>query len=137
MALATSVICATALPAAAGQRDPSPYERDLAVLINQYRTRNALPELADDNTLRAIAREHSAAMAKDRRLSHHGMPARVRKSGWGMCVENVGWNYPSAADQFEGWRGSQGHKQNLLDRRVQRIGIGVVDGYVTQIACGK
>ena len=107
------------------------------MLINQYRTSNALPELADDDTLRAIAREHSAAMAMDRRLSHDGMPARVRKSGWGMCVENVGWNYPSAVDQFEGWRSSPGHRKNLLDRRVQRIGIGVIDGYVTQIACGK
>ena len=114
----------------------SAYESDLAAVINQYRGRHQLPALALDPTLTTLAREHSATMAREARLSHEGMPSRVRRSGFGMCVENVGWNYASPREQFDGWRASPGHNQNLLDRRVARMGIGVVDGYVTQIACG-
>ena len=54
-----------------------------------------------------------------------------------MCVENVGWNYPSPDDQFDGWRSSPGHDHNMLDPRVDRMGVGVVAGYVTMMACGK
>jgi uncharacterized protein YkwD len=93
--------------------------------------------LAVDATVAGLAREHSAAMASAGRLSHDDFPARVRRSGFATCVENVGWNYPSADDQFSGWRSSAAHDQNMLDPRVERIGIAVVDGYVTMIACGR
>ena len=52
-----------------------------------------------------------------------------------MCVENVGFNYRSPESQFEGWRGSAGHDRNMLDKRVDRMGIGVAADYVTLIAC--
>lgn len=117
--------------------DESSYVKELAVLINQYRERSQLKALGIDSKLSVLAREHSAAMAKANRLNHDGMPSRVQKSGWAMCVENVGWNYPTAQAQFNGWRESKGHDSNLLDPRVEKMGIGVVSGYVTQIACGK
>ncbi len=122
---------------AARANDVVKYEKRLEDLINQYRVRNDLSVLATDSTLATLAREHSAAMAKKSRLSHDGMPSRVTRSRFAMCVENVGWNYPTPEGQFDGWRTSPGHNQNLLDRRVERMGIAIVDGYVTQIACGK
>ena len=54
-----------------------------------------------------------------------------------MCVENIGWNYRSPEAQFDGWRASPGHDRNMLDRRVDHMGIGIADDYVTLIACGK
>jgi uncharacterized protein YkwD len=75
-------------------------------------------------------------MARDRQLHHDGFPSRVKRSGRPMCVENVGWNYPTPQAQLDAWRASPGHDRNLLDRRVDRVGIGAADGYVTLIGCG-
>jgi uncharacterized protein YkwD len=80
-------------------------------------------------------REHSVAMSKAGRLSHNEFPSRVRRSGYRMCVENVGWNYRTSDAQLDGWQRSPGHDRNLLDARGTRMGIGVASDYVTFIAC--
>lgn len=138
-AIAATLALATALAlwpaAAAPTRADDVYAQRLAELVNQYRVRKGLRALAVEAGLAALAREHSAAMAAARRLSHDEFPSRVRRSGRAMCVENVGWNYPSADAQFEAWRASAGHDGNMLDPRVDRIGIGVASNYVTLIAC--
>lgn len=112
------------------------YPLRLAELVNQYRGRHGLPALEFDPTIAGLARAHSAAMAKAGTLSHNDFPARARRAGLPMCVENVGWNYGSPKGQFDGWRASPGHDRNMLDKRVTRVGIGVVADYVTLIACG-
>jgi uncharacterized protein YkwD len=129
------MIAATAVSVAAdGDVD---YARQLAVRVNEYRTREHVAPLAVDATISELAREHSATMAKAGRMSHDDFPSRVRRSGFAMCVENIGWNYRSAEEQFNGWRSSPGHEHNMLDRRVERMGVAVVAGYVTMIACGR
>lgn len=129
-----ALIVVAAVAAADGDVD---YARRLAVRVNEYRTSEHLAALAVDATIAELAREHSAAMAKAGRLSHDDFSSRVRRSGFAICVENVAWNYRSADDQFNGWRSSPGHDHNMLDRRVERIGVAVVSGYVTMIACGR
>ena len=122
-------------PAVASAAEPA-YAGRLGELVNAYRTEQGLPPLRVDTTLNALAQEHSAAMAKAGKMSHDEFPSRVRRSGRAMCVENVGWNYPTAQRQFEAWRKSSGHNRNMLDRRVDRMGVGVAGDYVTLIACG-
>ena len=122
-------------PAVASAAEPD-YAGRLGELVNAYRTDQGLPPLRVDTTLNGLAQEHSAAMAKAGKMSHDEFPSRVRRSGRAMCVENVGWNYPTAQRQFEAWRKSSGHNRNMLDRRVDRIGVGIAGEYVTLIACG-
>ena len=112
------------------------YPQRLAALVNQYRVSHGLRALIVDTTVAGLAVEHSAAMAKAGQLNHDEFPSRVRRSGFAMCVENVGWNYRSPEGQFDGWRASPGHNRNMLDPRVDRMGIGTVADYVTMIACG-
>jgi len=128
-------ICATAVSAAA--YDDAEYPQLLGALVNEYRASHGLPALIVDTTVAGLAREHSAAMAKAGQLNHDDFPSRVRRSGLAMCVENVGWNYRSPEGQFDGWRASPGHNRNMLDPKVDRMGIGAVADYVTMIACGK
>ena len=128
-------ICAVSVSAAANE--DADYPQRLASLVNQYRVSHGLPALIVDTTVAGLAREHSAAMAKAGQLNHDGFPSRVRRSGLAMCVENVGWNYRSPEGQFDSWRASPGHNGNMLDPRVDRMGIGTVADYVTMIACGK
>ena len=128
-------ICAVAFAALATDR--ADYPQRVAALVNQYRTSHGLPALMVDGAVADLAREHSAAMAKKGQLNHDEFPSRVRRSGFAMCVENIGWNYRSPEAQFDGWRASPGHDRNMLDRRVDHMGIGIADDYVTLIACGK
>jgi uncharacterized protein YkwD len=128
-------ICAVVVSATASNSAEHPQR--LAALVNQYRVSQGLPALKIDTTIAGLAREHSATMAKAGQLNHDDFPSRVRRSGLAMCVENVGWNYRSPEGQFDGWRASPGHNRNMLDRRVDRVGIGIVADYVTLIACGK
>lgn len=128
-------ICAGA--ASAGAEKDADYPRSLAALVNQYRVSHGLRALTFDTTVAGLAGEHSAAMAKEGQLNHDEFPSRVRRSGLAMCVENVGWNYRSPEGQFDAWRASPGHDRNMLDPRVERMGIGIVADYVTMIACGK
>jgi uncharacterized protein YkwD len=128
-------ICAVAVSAAANE--DAAYPQRLAALVNQYRVSHGVPALIVDTTVAGLASEHSAAMAKAGQLNHDDFPSRVRRSGLAMCVENVGWNYRSPEGQFDAWRASPGHNGNMLDPRVERMGIGTFAEYVTMIACGK
>ena len=128
-------LCAVA--AAVGAASDADYSQRLATLVNEYRASHQLPALAVDARIANLAHEHSAAMAKSRKMGHAGFPERVKRSGLAMCVENVGWNYATPEQQFEAWRTSPGHDRNMLDPRVERIGTGVDAAYVTMIACGK
>ncbi len=122
---------------AAGKDGDAQFQQQLAQLINEYRASKALPALTLDARLADLAREHSAAMASSKRLSHDAFAARVNRSGYGMCVENVGWNYGSPKGFFDAWRASPGHDHNLLDPRVDHVGIGASSDYVAMVACGK
>jgi len=122
--------------AGAANADSDDYASRLATLVNRHRVDNGLPALTRDATLARLALEHSAAMARADRLSHDGFQMRGRRSGYPLCVENVGWNYRSPAAQLDGWRASAGHDRNMLDPRVNKIGIGESEGYVTLLACG-
>jgi uncharacterized protein YkwD len=113
------------------------YATRLTALVNEYRVGHGRAALAVDKTIAGLAREHSIAMAKSGKLNHDDFPSRVQRSGRAMCLENIGWNYRSPNDQFDAWRASPGHNRNMLDPRVDRIGIGDASGYVTMIVCGK
>ena len=134
MLLAFSICVFTVTAAANNDVDNS---QRLAALVNQYRASQGLPALVVDTTIVGLAREHSAAMAEAGQLNHDDFPTRVRRSGLAICIENVGWNYRSPESQFDSWRVSPGHDRNMLDPRLERIGIGTVAAYVTMIACGK
>src|SRR4051794_13487968 len=129
------IAAALALAATVALAGEAPYSARLVELVNAHRTEHSLSALTVDRTLATLAQEHSAAMAKAQKMSHEDFASRVRRSGLAMCVENVGWNYPTAQAQFEAWRQSSGHNRNMLDRRVQRIGIAEAEGYTTMIAC--
>ena len=111
------------------------YADRLGTLINEYRNRHGVAQLVAEDPLASLARQHSADMAKAGRMSHDGYETRFRDSGHTMCVENVGWNYPTPAKQMAAWQDSPGHERNMSDTRVTHMGVGVAANYVTFIAC--
>jgi len=74
-------------------------------------------------------------MAEKNELSHSGFDTRFAASGRMLCLENVGWNYPTPEDQVAAWQRSMGHDRNMLYPTISRAGVARVDGYVTFFAC--
>jgi uncharacterized protein YkwD len=111
------------------------YARTLLEQINNYRIYNGLPPLRFDARLAHLARNHSFAMFRQKRMSHSGFDERFRRSGSRMCVENVGWNYSTPLKQFDGWRHSRGHDENMLKEGVHYAGVAEIGRYVTFFAC--
>ena len=113
------------------------YETQLLELISAYRISNVRSPLSFDALLNSLAAEHSEYMHANNSMNHDGFYDRAARSGFSYCVENVGWNYPSAESQFEGWRNSSGHNQNMLNTQIDYAGISKVGSFVTFFACGN
>jgi uncharacterized protein YkwD len=138
-AAALLALACACTPAWADAADParleSGFARHLAQVINGYRQLQGLPGLEIAGELETLADEHSTAMATQRRLSHDGFHSRLGRTTSRLCVENVGWNYPTAETLLDGWRHSPEHLRNLLDPKVRRMGLAARARYVTFFAC--
>jgi uncharacterized protein YkwD len=117
-------------------------EQRLLELTNQERQRAGAPPLQLDATLTEVAREHSAKMAAQGKLSHH-FPDEAslmkRLSIPPLHLNNAGENvaFDVDADQaHDGLMHSPHHRENLLNPNFNVVGFGVVRAgdqlYVTQ-----
>ncbi len=106
-------------------------EAELVRLLNADRKQAGLSPLSLDERLTKIARAHSEEMAKKRTVFHHspttGTPedrvrrARIKNS---MLAENLA----QASTEEEAERSlldSPGHRRNILDPALTKVGIGV------------
>jgi uncharacterized protein YkwD len=112
--------------------DPADAEQELLALINHDRLAAGLPELVWDNRLGAIARAHSRDMQANNFIAHISpttgdASARVKKAGlpYKLVVENVG-SEAGVQQVHRGLMSSPGHRANIVNRYVTRVGIGVV-----------
>ncbi|MGB6482067.1 MAG: CAP domain-containing protein [Candidatus Acidiferrales bacterium] len=106
--------------------------RVLFDLANQERSSRGVPALKWDASLAEAARGHALRMAQRNTLSHQfpgepDVPAREKQAGARMsaAAENIAVG-PSAAAIHTGWMNSPPHRHNLLDPRLNSIGIAVV-----------
>jgi len=121
--------------ALAQEEAASLYARTLLEQINRYRQDNGLGSLRFDANLIWLAKHHSFEMFRQKMMSHRNFDQRFDRSGSRMCVENVGWNYSTPLKQFDAWRQSSGHDQNMLKPEITKAGIAEVGNYVTFFAC--
>ena len=132
---------ASALPAQSASSTGSAAEageafvQRLFELVNDYRREQGLRPLKPAAELSALADEHSEAMATQRVLTHEGFRNRYGRSGSKVCVENLGWNHRTAQALLDGWRQSPSHHRNLLNPKLERVGIATHQRYVTFFAC--
>ena len=99
-----------------------------ASMISGYRRNNGLGVVSVDPALMRLAAEQALAMASRDKLGHDvagDFGRRVSGSGYDAksAYENVGAGYHTLAEAFSGWRGSPGHRANMLRRDVTQIGI--------------
>ena len=111
------------------------YETTLFNQINTYRKYVDLPPLRINTHLTRLARRHSFSMFRQKRLSHANFKTRFLQSGSRSCVENVGHNHSAPLKQFDAWRTSQGHDENMLNPEIRSVGLAKVGSFVTFFAC--
>lgn len=149
---AVAAVVALALPQAAAACEgehADPHEVALKAirsatlcLINEERTDRGRPPLGSRDQLKEAASRHSRAMDEKNFFSHDSpggadLVDRVRRTGyldgarsWALG-ENIAWGSGSLATPASivgAWMDSSGHRDNILDRDFEHIGIGVARG---------
>ncbi|MEM5476741.1 CAP domain-containing protein [Pacificibacter sp. AS14] len=115
-------------------------EGEILSAVNAERARNGLQPLVYNGLLTRAARAHVDDMMRTGIFSHTGSDGgtaadRTRRVGYNYCIvgENLSIGYPSVHAAVQGWMTSKGHRDNILNRRFDEIGIGIGEGarYVT------
>lgn len=122
-------------------------EIQLANLINEERIKNGLAPLKLDLKLSEIARLKSKDMAEKGYFSHtsptYGSPFEMM-SKFGISYKYAGENLASTwsvTRAHQGFMNSPGHRNNILNPKFTKMGIGIVDGgsgiIVTEMFIGE
>lgn len=130
-----ALVCVGSLQANAqrgGVRGEGGAAEQLFALANQSRAREGAPPLAWDAALAAAARKHCERMVAEGPISHRygGEPelserASLDGAHFSLIEENIAVG-SYAAEIHEGWMNSPGHRRNLLNPEVDRVGISVI-----------
>lgn len=120
-------------------------ERVVLCLLNRKRARHDVSKLRPQRKLRQAARKHSRYMVRKRCFAHvcageGDLFDRLKGAGYLSGLDGLrGWSYGENIGWGEGrlgspraivrsWMRSEGHRRNILDRKFEHIGIGLVWG---------
>ena len=115
----------------------SAQEREVLDLTNAARRDQGCSPLTPDDSLVEASGAHASDMVRRHYLDHTNpdgkdpgdrmKAAGFNGSGWG---ENIAAGYTSAERVFAAWMNSEGHRDNILNCKFTRIGIGYDPGQV-------
>jgi len=137
---ACTVFClAIVLAAEANARVQTPQQeawaQQIVALANQSRAEAGLSPLRWDAALAGAAYDHALRMAAEGQIAHRygGEPdlaTRAASAGahFSMIEENVALGN-SPAQIHDSWMHSQGHHDNLMNPRIDRIGVALVPAH--------
>jgi uncharacterized protein YkwD len=121
-------------------------EKQLFDLLNAARAKEKLPALVPNPVLFKLARDHSANMAKQKKMAHEldGKKVKDRAKAasydYRYIGENVAWSedQPEMKEIHEGWMKSKGHRENILKEPYREVGLGIAKSskgeyYFTQV----
>jgi uncharacterized protein YkwD len=118
-------------PAPGRYRTPGEAESALVKMVNQARTRQSLSPLIVDEQLSKLAREHSLELLGSRHAVHRTsttgtLQDRLRRQQipFARALENVSLS-SSPELAHERFMQSPGHRINVVDPHVTRLGIGI------------
>lgn len=115
------------------------FEQQVVELVNQERAKVGLPPLKRSSTLDAAARYHARDMAEDAYFKHDtydmsggalvlacGWVDRVSAyyPSWSWLGENIAAGFNTPESVMQGWMGSPGHKENILNPGYRELGVG-------------
>jgi uncharacterized protein YkwD len=105
-----------------------------ASLLNGIRTDNGVLELTENDLLTLAASLHAADMEANNYLSHTGLDGSTSGDralavgyNYSFIAENIARGFETEEGVMDGWMGSPGHAENILDPRAEDFGLGRVD----------
>jgi hypothetical protein len=134
--------CCFILVQAHAQQDTASRARHIAELTNRDREAHGLDKLQWNDSLAAAARAHAERMAEETDLSHEyagegNVGQRAAQAGvhFRAIAENIATGFSDEQVEQE-WMHSPPHRANILDPKLNAIGVGVVERggtlYVTE-----
>lgn len=101
-------------------------EDQVLALINEIRQEKKLTKLQKDNSLAKLAETRAKELNK--KFAHtrpNGTEWHTVLDGVSFSIagENLAMGYLSAEEVVDAWMNSEGHRENILDSRFDRIGI--------------
>ena len=144
---ACHVSCAAAAPLPAAGTPLMPVlpdlpQTELAIveMTNAFRKEQRLGALKPNAALTAAARAFADYLGRTGKFAHEAdgrePHQRAEAQGYRYCLvaENLAFNLDSrgfetsklAFDVVEGWKGSPGHRRNMLEKNATEIGVGVM-----------
>ena len=121
--LALTLVGSTALVGAPPADATTTRAARMVEKINTARANHGLPPLRTSPDLMAAARTHSGAMSGQGLLFHTASFSSL--CCWNAIAENVGMGY-SVRDLHRAFMHSAPHRANILDRRMEQVGVGFV-----------
>ena len=119
---------AESTPPAPPAADPA--EAEVLTMVNNERSAAGCPAIAWDVTLAPVARLHSADMAARDYMDHTNPDGltpfdRAAAAGTTASAENIAAGQQTAAAVMASWMASPGHRANILNCGLTRLGVGV------------
>jgi uncharacterized protein YkwD len=119
----------------AALRDRERVRAEVATRIDDERRRTGRQPLTADSRLDAAAQRHADDMLARSYFAHRDpdgktIRERAREAGfdWSAIGENIAEGQQSVKEVVESWMRSAGHRENILDRRYTRTGVGLALG---------
>jgi uncharacterized protein YkwD len=109
-------------------------EQDILKLVNQAREESGAEPLAYNEKLALSALDKAQHMKENEYFDHvspQGLQpwyfAQKRNYEYKNFGENLAEGFFFAESVHEGWMNSDGHRENILSRKFQEIGVGILD----------
>jgi uncharacterized protein YkwD len=124
----------------------SPIEKEILILINEYRNEKGLTSLSILNLISTVAETHTSYMVKIGEVNHDNFPERhqtlVNNAQAISVGENVAYGYSSAESVVNAWIKSDHHREVIEDSEFTHFGISTQNdekgmNYFTQIFINK
>jgi uncharacterized protein YkwD len=120
-------------PPAGGGSGLADLEAGVLAATNAERAKAGCSALRMDDRLRTAARLHSEDMVNSGYFSHtspdgSGPGERLRAVGYPTdrgWAENIARGYRTVESVMDGWMNSDGHRANILNCKMQALGVGV------------
>jgi len=119
----------------AALRDRERVRAELVTRVDEERRRAGRQPLTVDSRLEAAAQRHADDMLARSYFAHRDpdgktIRERAREAGfdWSAIGENIAEGQQSVKEVVESWMRSAGHRENILDRRYTRTGVGLALG---------
>lgn len=113
--------------------DQQQFARQVLDLVNQERGKAGLQPLSLDANLMKAAQDKSDDMVKNNYMSHYAPNGedpftRMQRDGAMGLAENIAGGQQTPQDVVNAWMGDEGHRDNILNAQVTKMGLGVADG---------